>query len=120
MQVTMVSNNDLEHPKIKHFRHGLREFDVDSYNMFELGRNPDVLFKKFEVIFPVIASKIYNDPVVKDLYSRRKEFDLIVINGIFNNVRNYIKKIYKLFSPWLTARNSSSTLHPHRTPWWSA
>ena len=85
----MLDNNDLDHPKIKHYRHSLREFDFDSLNMFEIGRDPTVMFKFFERTFPVLAAKIYDDPIVKDLYARRKEFDLIVVNWLFNNVSSY-------------------------------
>ena len=40
----------------------------------------------FEVILPAIAKKIYKVPSVKKLYEKRKEFDLVVIDHLFNEV----------------------------------
>ena len=104
-QVTMLDNNDLDHPKIKHFRHGLREFDLDNINMFEGGLKPEeILFNLMKNNLPILASKIFEDPAVKDLYSRRKEFDLLVIDGMFNDVSPLI---FILMLPTLFIKCSS-------------
>jgi len=82
----MLSNHPLDHPKIEHYQSGLNRFDTDSMNMFEIAKDPATMFKFFENVFPLVAKEMYEDPIVKDLYKRRKEFDLIVINHMFNVV----------------------------------
>ncbi|TOF71959.1 hypothetical protein CGJ15_27720, partial [Vibrio parahaemolyticus] len=38
------------------------------------------------IVLPTLARELYKVPVVKDLYKRRKEFDVIVIDHLFNEV----------------------------------
>ncbi|KAF2345481.1 hypothetical protein FHG87_023763, partial [Trinorchestia longiramus] len=87
-KVTMLSNHPPpeNNSKIVFLEHGLNHFNTDDMDTFEMMKNPDKMFSLFETIFPKIAQDFYDVPVVKDLYKRRKQFDLIIINAMFNEV----------------------------------
>ena len=82
----MLSNHDLDNPKIKHFRHGIEDFDSENMDMFEISLHPEKMYEQFEAMFVNISRKMFEEPVVKILYANRKNFDLIVMNHMFNNV----------------------------------
>ncbi|KAK7086310.1 hypothetical protein SK128_005001 [Halocaridina rubra] len=85
-KIVMLSNNEkpIENPNIKEIYHGLKHFRTDDMNMFEWRKNPANIFSMFTTILPQMARDIYKIPEVKELYARRKEFDLIIINHMFN------------------------------------
>lgn len=55
-------------------------------NMFEIAKEPKKMFDMFAEMFPKIARDLYKDPVVKKLYERKDEFDLVIIDAMFNEV----------------------------------
>ena len=87
-QVTIVSNHPPQddNPAITYIRHGLPHFREDKMNLFEESKKPDNMFGTFRRIFPLMARDIYDVPEVKDLYERRSEFDVFIIDQIFNEV----------------------------------
>ena len=90
----MLSNHDLDNPKIKHFRHGIEDFDSENMDMFEISLHPEKMYEQFEAMFVNISRKMFEEPVVKILYANRKNFDLIVMNHMFNNVSHMVAKLY--------------------------
>ncbi|XP_018018965.1 UDP-glycosyltransferase UGT5 isoform X2 [Hyalella azteca] len=87
-QVTMVSNSPLteERPGLTHFENPLPHFKMDTINTFEMMDNMEEMFKLFNERLPLIAREIYDVPVIRDLYQRRKEFDLVILSSLFNEV----------------------------------
>jgi len=85
-KITMVSNHPPhdKNPAITYINHGLPHFREDQMNLFQQAKNPDNMFKMFKKIFPLIARDLYDVPEVKDLYERRNEFDVFIIDQIFN------------------------------------
>ncbi|XP_076063027.1 UDP-glucosyltransferase 2-like [Oratosquilla oratoria] len=87
-KVVMLSNlpPTTKHPNIHEVCHGLKDFDTDSINVFEIRKQSPGVFGHFQAVLPPIARKLYHVPSVKNLYERRKEFDIIIINHMFNEV----------------------------------
>ncbi|XP_027223444.2 UDP-glycosyltransferase UGT5 [Penaeus vannamei] len=87
-KIVMLVNHPpaLKHPNVLEINHGLPDFREENLNMFETRGNPAAAFGVFQKALPAIASKLYKVPKVKELYDKRKEFDLIVINHMFNEV----------------------------------
>ena len=90
----MLSNHPLENPKITHFLHGVNDFDSEDTDMFEVALHKEKMMSLFTQIFNNVSSKMYEDPVIKMMYEKRKEFDLIVMNHMFNNVSHMVAKLY--------------------------
>nr|XP_045599231.1 UDP-glycosyltransferase UGT5-like isoform X3 [Procambarus clarkii] len=87
-EIVMLTNHpkSSKHPNIHEVTHGLRYFSEMSVNMFDYVNDRTGCFQMFEGILPDIARELYKVPVVKDLYERRKEFDLIMVDHEFNEV----------------------------------
>uniref|UniRef100_A0A2P2I7E1 UDP-glucuronosyltransferase n=2 Tax=Hirondellea gigas TaxID=1518452 RepID=A0A2P2I7E1_9CRUS len=85
-KVTMLSNHEApdQNPKIKYIRHNLDHFKEEEMDMFAVQKNPSKIFDIFTTVFPLIARDIYDVPVVKELYNKRSEFDLFIVDAIFN------------------------------------
>ncbi|KAF2360184.1 UDP-glucuronosyl/UDP-glucosyltransferase [Trinorchestia longiramus] len=85
-KVTMLSNHAApdNNPNVVYIQSPLVHFNTDDMNAFEMMENLDKMFQLFQDRLPKIAREIYDVPEVKDLYNRRKEFDLVVIDSIFN------------------------------------
>nr|XP_053653648.1 uncharacterized protein LOC128703119 [Cherax quadricarinatus] len=75
-----------KHPNIEDIPHDLPYFREDNINVFDKRNKSSGIFQVFETALPTLARELYEVPVVKDLYKRRKEFDVIVINQLFNEV----------------------------------
>ncbi|KAK8724713.1 hypothetical protein OTU49_011232 [Cherax quadricarinatus] len=87
-KIVMLTNHpkSSKNPNIHEVHHGLPHFKEDNINMFSARKDPGGIFQIFVTSLPLIARELYQVPVVKDLYQKRKEFDLIVINHMFNEV----------------------------------
>ncbi|CAL4070509.1 unnamed protein product [Meganyctiphanes norvegica] len=87
-KVVMLSNHPstFKQSNITIINHGLTDFNIDEMNMFEARTNPSAGRKIFTTALPAIAEKLYHVPEVLDLYQRRKEFDLFIVNHMFNEV----------------------------------
>ena len=86
-QVVMLTNIPVAstHPNITDINHGLSYFEDTKRNMFEIRKNENMnLLKETMLSF---AKNLYKVKAVMELYERRKEFDLIVVNYKLNEVR---------------------------------
>ncbi|KAF2358362.1 UDP-glucuronosyl/UDP-glucosyltransferase [Trinorchestia longiramus] len=73
-----------DNPNITYIDHGLRYFDGNALNMFEVADHEDEMFQEFKILFSTIARELYEVPVVRELYSKRHQFDLMIVNSLFN------------------------------------
>ncbi|XP_064113060.1 UDP-glycosyltransferase UGT5-like isoform X2 [Macrobrachium nipponense] len=87
-KIEMLSNTNkpIVHPGIHEIAHNLPEFDVSTLNLFDTRKEPEGSFYLFIDAMPKFARKIYHLPQVKELYARRKEFDLVIADHMFNEV----------------------------------
>nr|XP_045616370.1 UDP-glucosyltransferase 2-like [Procambarus clarkii] len=83
-EVVMLTNHpkSSRHPNVHEVTHGLPYFKEKNMNMFDVRKDLTHLVKEL----PAIAREMYHVPAVKDLYRRRKEFDLMLIDFLFNDV----------------------------------
>ena len=75
-----------KHPNITEINHGLSYLDSSERNMFHERTQARGIISTFQRILPLMAQEMYKVPSVKKLYEERKEFDLIVVNHMFNEV----------------------------------
>nr|XP_053653822.1 uncharacterized protein LOC128703245 [Cherax quadricarinatus] len=87
-KIVMLTNQpkSSKHPNIEDIPHDLSQFREEDINFFESRKNPSGVFQLFEIVLPTLVTELYKVPVVKDLYERRKEFDVIVIDQLFNEI----------------------------------
>lgn len=85
-QVVMVTNHPAiaTHVNIQEIYHGLT--DVNLTDMFNRGKEMSGALAHFQYFLPTMARNLYNVPSVKHLYETRKDFDLIIVNHMFNEV----------------------------------
>lgn len=77
-----------KHPNVKEINHGIPTKN-ESTNMFEIRKNdPTKGFSFFQYILPKLAREMYDVPAVKELYDKRKEFDIFLIDELFNEVKH--------------------------------
>ena len=78
--------------KFKHYQHrllslpDLQEFNEDNMDVFELAKDEATFLKTMLRMFTLIAQNMYDDEVVQELYEKRNDFDLFIIDGLFNEV----------------------------------
>ncbi|XP_076065862.1 UDP-glycosyltransferase UGT5-like [Oratosquilla oratoria] len=87
-KITMISNHppSNKHPNISEINHNIEEIDLDNFNVFEFESSPESFFSYFIHTYQVLGEKMYKIQEVKELYNKRKEFDLIVIDSYVNEV----------------------------------
>lgn len=87
-KITMLTNHPphSKHPNIKEIHHGMDDFNEDGMNMFATRKDPSKMGSLFTIALPSMAKKLYKIPEVKALYDNRKEFDLIAMNHMFNEI----------------------------------
>ncbi|KAF2356870.1 UDP-glucuronosyl/UDP-glucosyltransferase [Trinorchestia longiramus] len=73
-----------DNPNITYIDHGLRHFDSSDRNMFEAEENEKEMFQQLEIAFRAIARELHEVPVVRKLYNRRHQFDLMIVHSLFN------------------------------------
>nr|XP_053653615.1 UDP-glycosyltransferase UGT5-like [Cherax quadricarinatus] len=87
-KIVMLTNQpkSSKHPNIEDIPHDLPYFRLDSINVFDNRKNQSRPMQILETVLPAVARELYKVPVVKDLYKKRKEFDVMVIDQLFNEV----------------------------------
>ncbi|XP_047491391.1 UDP-glycosyltransferase UGT5-like [Penaeus chinensis] len=87
-KVVLVVNHPpvSKHPNIEEIDHDLPDFKTESMDLFATRADPAGVFTLFQKALPNLARKLYKVPKVKELYDRRKEFDIIIIDHMFNEV----------------------------------
>ncbi|XP_063840845.1 UDP-glycosyltransferase UGT5-like isoform X2 [Scylla paramamosain] len=85
-KIVMVTNHPAvaTHPNIHEIHHGLKH--VNMTDMFNRGREMSGAYAHFQYFLPSMARDLYDVPSVKRLYEKRKEFDLIIVNHMFNEI----------------------------------
>lgn len=73
-----------KHPNITEINHGLSYFEDAKRNMFEIRKNEN--FDGLKKAMLSFAKNLYKVQSVAELFERRKEFDLIMVNYKFNEV----------------------------------
>lgn len=81
----MVTNypNITQNPNILEIHHGLSHMKLQ---MFDKMKENTGGMAQFQDFLPEMARDLYKVPSVKQLYEKRKEFDLIIVNHMFNEV----------------------------------
>ncbi|KAG0730425.1 2-hydroxyacylsphingosine 1-beta-galactosyltransferase [Chionoecetes opilio] len=74
-----------KNPNIMEINHDLPYMGDATQNMFDKGKKTGGL-GDFQYMLPAIAKELYKVPAVKKLYDKRKEFDLIAVNHMFNEI----------------------------------
>ncbi|XP_042858863.1 uncharacterized protein LOC122244975 [Penaeus japonicus] len=87
-KVVMLINHPLEsrNPNITLVFHGLSTFSAETVNMFKFREDVREIAKIYSAMLQPIVRKFYKVPKVKRLYERRKEFDLIIVFHMMNEV----------------------------------
>ena len=75
-----------KHPNIMEINHEMPYMEENTVNMFESRKSSTGGLEVLQIIFQSMARDMYKLPSVKKLYEKRKEFDLIVVNHMFNEV----------------------------------
>ncbi|XP_069165915.1 UDP-glycosyltransferase UGT5 isoform X1 [Procambarus clarkii] len=83
-EIVMLTNfpKSSKHPIITEITHDLPYFKFENINMFGAASNVMNIFTKLSFV----AREMYHVPAVKEFYQRRKEFDLMVVDAMFNEV----------------------------------
>lgn len=85
-QVVMLTNHPKVsmHPNILESYHELPHMKL--LDMFNKGKEMSGGLSTFGDFLPAMFRELYKLPSVKELYKKRKEFDLIIVNHMFNEV----------------------------------
>ena len=75
-----------KHPNITEINHGMTQMEDNTVNMFVNRKSSTGGLGVFKIILPAMARDLYKVPSVKTLYEKRKEFDLVLIDHLFNEV----------------------------------
>ena len=89
-QVVILSgleNPASNHSNIREIYHGVEIFDEESLDMFEQ-RSTETVFVAFKDYLPKLTREMYKVPEVQELYEKKNEFDVIMINSLFNEVKS--------------------------------
>ncbi|ROT79971.1 UDP-glucuronosyltransferase 2C1 [Penaeus vannamei] len=66
--------------------HGLKDMHHDNYNLFESRDDPSGGLSVLSELIPVMVKRLYRIPEVKELYEKRKTFDLIIVDHMINEM----------------------------------
>ena len=89
----MLSGYPVTDAKFKNYQHNLfthpavKDYHMDNLNIFDLSNDVNEMFNIVTKSFIAYAENIYNEDVVKELYEKREEFDLLIVDRIVNEVR---------------------------------
>ncbi|XP_069179875.1 UDP-glucosyltransferase 2-like isoform X2 [Procambarus clarkii] len=107
-EVTMLTNHpkSSRHPSIHEATHGLPYLKENNMNTFQ-NKNKRFTILREKVV--AIAREMYRTAAVKDLYRRRKEFDLMLVDNMFNEgAYPFLHEV-----PFITV--FTSMLNPHHS-----
>ncbi|XP_064112827.1 UDP-glycosyltransferase UGT5-like isoform X2 [Macrobrachium nipponense] len=85
-KVDMLTSYDIQHqnPNIREIPHGLPHYPDTNVNMFNEAKKKTGIISVLKDRMCKMARDIYRVPHVKELYRKRKEYDLIVLDHLFN------------------------------------
>ncbi|XP_045123982.1 UDP-glycosyltransferase UGT5-like isoform X4 [Portunus trituberculatus] len=75
-----------KHSNILEINHEMPYMGDSSKSVFEKGKSATGGLGTFAITLPAMARQMYKIPSVKQLYEKRKEFDLIIVNHMFNEI----------------------------------
>lgn len=80
-KVTILSNHKpKEHPNITHIDPGLAILQEDSVNIFDMSDDPQLMIELATNLIRNSTTELYALDRIHQLYKRRKEFDLLIID----------------------------------------
>ncbi|XP_076049303.1 uncharacterized protein LOC143029976 [Oratosquilla oratoria] len=87
-EVTMIKNTDMKsrHPRIHEIRHNLEYVNPSSVDFSQNWGKIDAAFQFFDECLPRLARDLYKVPKVMQIYKRRHEFDVVIIDQMFNEM----------------------------------
>jgi len=87
-QVTILSNHPPHdnNPNITYLTHGLPYVDTEDMNAFTDMNDQLHMMRTFRTVLPMVARDMYDVPAVKDLYEKRDEFHVFIIDQMFNDI----------------------------------
>ncbi|XP_050729374.1 UDP-glycosyltransferase UGT5-like isoform X3 [Eriocheir sinensis] len=108
-KVVMLSGfqQSSENQNILEINHGVSAFSEATASMFSLRNDGVGSLSLFENYLPTLARELYKVPKVKQLYGKRKDFDLIVVDSLFNEISAQFPDLPPLLE---IERNQSLTL----------
>ena len=75
-----------DNPNITYINHDLPHFREDKLNMFEVEDGLQKTIEFFDTVLPLIARDLYGLSTVRELYDNRHDFDLVIVDHLFNEV----------------------------------
>ncbi|XP_064112820.1 UDP-glycosyltransferase UGT5-like isoform X6 [Macrobrachium nipponense] len=108
-KVDMLSSYNIQHQNtnIREIPHGLPHFPDTKLNLFNEVKKATGVISLFKDRMCKMARDIYRVPQVKELYMKRKEYDLIVLDHLFNEVNEHFPDLPPLLE---IERNQSLVL----------
>lgn len=90
LQVTMLINHAVEsrNENITVVFHGLDDFRPEKVSMFRIRGDVREVSRIYSEKLVAASKKLYKVPKVRKLYERRKDFDLIIVFHMMNEVGN--------------------------------
>ena len=88
----MLSGYHVKDSKFKNYQHSLfshpdvQDLHLDNLNMFELSKDFDKFVEIFIKCQDFYSEHIFDEEVVKQLYERKNEFDLFIVDRTMNEV----------------------------------
>ena len=95
-QVSMLSGYPMTDAKFKHYQHNLfthpaiKDRHWDNLNIFDFSNDISALFNVMIETKLFYSESIYDEEVVKELYGRKDEFDLFLIDRFLNEESKYL------------------------------
>lgn len=90
IQVTVLHNNynynQAPHENLTLLRHRLQGYNNEKVNFFDLGTSLSTAFGSSLKSLWDLSRDLYTDPLVQDLYKRKDEFDVVLLDAYMNEV----------------------------------
>lgn len=87
----------LDHPNITELTYW-RSIYEERLNFFEIRKHPLIFLARFRSELSSMARDLYNDTTVMELYHSRRDFDVVFVDALFNEVM-FLYNVF--FSVWL-------------------
>lgn len=74
------------YPNVTEIYHGLDHFKEEKFRLFASRERPWEIFRLLREGLPAMTRDLYRNPVVWDLYLRRRSFDVVLIDNFYNQM----------------------------------
>ncbi|XP_068217267.1 UDP-glycosyltransferase UGT5-like isoform X3 [Palaemon carinicauda] len=87
-KIDMLTSYDIKHKNlnIREIPHGLPHYPKAQINMFDVAKRTSGIIGALKERVCKMARDMYQVPHVKELYRRRKEYDIIIIDHLFHEI----------------------------------